>query len=815
MPNSFAFIVAINQYAHIRGLTTPENDAKNLSKILQTKYGFEITTCLNPDKESLVADFQAFSKNIRTKNPTGDAKVLIYFAGHGVAKDSEKGLKGYLLTKEVKSNQMETWFPMEEMLNLCNAIFCKHQLIMLDCCFSGAFRQSAGFRAVSFTDDIPISQQHYRYYTQHDSQQVLTSASHTQKALDVLGNRNESNPMSPFAEILIKGLQGEADTNKDKVLTLAEIYTYLQSKLPVIAGEANHAQNVGLFPLEKHKNGEFLFIPNDFNPEELTPLQYKNPYKGLNSYEPKDAQLFFGRKNAILELEKKCQNLPLCVVIGASGTGKSSLVKAGIIPKLQKDNKKVKIIRPTQNPLSVLPVSSEFDILVIDQLEELVTQADEKEVQPFLDKVRSYIEKDKKQIIITLRIDFETQIIKESLEPYWTEGRYLVPLFNAEELREIIITPAARVGRFIEPIELVDEIIEEVIHYPGALPLLSFTMRELFEKCEASLYRNITEKDYKEMGGVTGGLQKTADKIYNSCNSEEKNTLKNMLLRMVSLSGGETAGKRVFLEELIFEDATENTRIEKLKTQLIEARLIRANRDNEEKEYIEPAHDALVRTWKRLQEWIKEVKEENILLQNKLGTAVAEYNRAGAAQKAHLWDNSPSLEQTQAAQQSQYLALNQQENVFVRLSVQAKKRARNIRYGLIGAAFVVISSLAIAALIQSDKATKNAGIARDSTESAQKQRQIAVANADSANTQKTIAQIRLRVSDSLLKVSDSLLQASNSQEAARLFKNAESFVKSDDYLVAYHTLRKADSLNPDNPKIKKALAIVKPKIHIK
>ncbi|MFN0201997.1 MAG: caspase family protein [Bacteroidia bacterium] len=792
MKSNFAFIVAVSDYHYITPLSTPINDATSLASVLKQKYDFHVTLCINPSKSKFWEDFSAFQQLTESQNK-GDNQVLIYFAGHGIAKDSENGLKGYLLTQEVEAKNKSTWLPMEEVLDACNRLVFKHQVIILDCCFSGAFRQSAKFRDLCFEEDA-FYRQHYYYFMQHTSQQVLTSASQTQKALDVLGYREEQAANSPFAAALVKGLEGAADTNNDKVLTLAEIYNYLQQRVTVRAAGIGHEQNVGLFPLERHKNGEFLFIPHDFSPEELTEFQYQNPYKGLNSYEPEDKQLFFGRENAIQEIQQKLQKLPLLVVIGASGTGKSSLIKAGIVPELTKKEQRVTIIRPTQHPLSVLPENLNFDVLMIDQLEELVTQADEKEVQPFLDKVRSYIEKDKKQVIITLRIDFETQIIKESLEPYWTEGRYLVPLFSAEELREIIITPAARVGRFIEPIELVDEIIEEVIHYPGALPLLSFTMSELFSKCEGSLYRNITEKDYKEMGGVTGALQKTADKIYNLCNSEEKNTLKNMLLRMVSLSGGETAGKRVFLEELIFEDATENTRIEKLKTQLIEARLIRANRDNEENEYIEPAHDALVRTWKRLQEWIKEVKEENILLQNKLGTAVAEYNRAGAAQKAHLWDNSPSLEQTQAAQQSQYLVLNQQENVFVRLSVQAKKRARNIRYGLIGAAFVIISSLAGFGFWQAGVAKASAIEANIQRDSAKAQKVIAIKNADSALSQKKVAEKRLADFLAQKRITDSL-------EAERLFKNAESYIKSEDYKVAYNTLRKADSLNPNNPKI--------------
>lgn len=760
MSKSFALIIAINEYQNIGQLRTPINDANALSQVLKDTYGFEISLCINPEKLDMAIAFEQFKNKVTKEGSIGDANIVIYFAGHGIAKSSERGLDGYLLPKDTDKNT-QSWFPMQEMLQKIDAIPCKHTLVILDCCFAGAFRQSASHRAVYFDDETPISRQHFQYYTRHDSQQVLTSTSESQKALDSLGNRNEGSTHSPFAKCLIDGLAGSADTNKDGVLTLAEIYNYLQNRIPIITGEQNNEQNVGLFPLEKHKNGEFLFVPTTFNPESLTELQYQNPYKGLQSYEPVDKQLFFGRKNAIQELKEKVATQALTVVLGASGTGKSSLVKAGIIPTLREKGKAVIIIRPTKNPLSVLRQVTDFDVLVIDQFEELLTQSDEKEVNPFLIRIKNYLEKDKKQIIITLRVDFETQIAKELLEPMWTQGRYFVPLFSAEELREIIITPAARVGRFIEPLELVDDIISEVIHYPGSLPLLSYTMSELFQKCKDDPYRNINRKDYQEMGGVIGALQKTADGVYDSLASEEeKNSLKHLLLRMVSLSGGETAGKRVHLDELVFDDEQENQRIHKIKNLLAENRLIRFDKDNEGVEFIEPAHDALVRTWKRIQVWVKEVEQENILLQNKLNVAVGEYVKAKGNQKEYLWDSNPSLEQTQAVQKTQQVVLNQQESLFIRLSVRAKKRARNIRYGLIGAAFVIISGLAVFSYFKAVEATANAEeakrqafvadssakvaiqqtqiakeqtqIAIDSTKAAKEQRLVAVANQDSA-----------------------------------------------------------------------------------
>lgn len=320
-----------------------------------------------------------------------------------------------------------------------------------------------------------------------------------------------------------------------------------------------------------------------------------------------------------------------------------------------------------------------------------------------------------KKLVVTVRIDFEKQLdVPKEWLIEWQEGRYLVPPFNAEELREIIITPALRVGRFIEPISLVDEIIDEVIHYPGSLPLLSFTMQQLFEKCKENLYRNISKEDYDDLGGVIGALQSSANKVYDSLSLSEQNTMRNLMLRMVSFSGGETAGKRVLKTELEYDLSVKNAQNAKIRKILEKERLIRAGKDSYNQEFYEPSHDALVRTWKRMQDWIKEFTAENLLLHARLGSAVTDYERNQQDRK-YLWHNSANLPLLLESQ----LDLNKREQSFVTRSRRLRRRNILTIWSIVLAVITGLSGLAIYANGQTSIAKEQTEIAKMRQEEAE------------------------------------------------------------------------------------------------
>ncbi|MBV7335487.1 ATP-binding protein [Chloroflexi bacterium TSY] len=130
---------------------------------------------------------------------------------------------------------------------------------------------------------------------------------------------------------------GEGDANEDGVLIATELYLYLRDNVEVKAEvEARHQQTPGLWPLNKHDKGEFIFLLGEPKLEPAPPLTAKNnPYRGLEAYNEEHANLFFGRTELIEALAQQVEARPLTLVLGASGTGKSSLVKAGLLPYLR------------------------------------------------------------------------------------------------------------------------------------------------------------------------------------------------------------------------------------------------------------------------------------------------------------------------------------------------------------------------------------------------------------------------------------------------------------------------------------------------
>lgn len=798
--NRHAFIIGINDYKYVTPLQTAINDAQKLASLLNEKYDHNTHLCENPSGQELKRYIERMTEIVTQKDC-----VLFYFAGHGIATDSEKGVQGFVLPADARINNDNTLISMSFLLDAFSKLQCKHFLVILDCCFAGAFRWAKKHRGLSRHNET-LFQQHYHYYSNNPSWQVLTSTSHTQMALDYLGGRDiDENLHSPFAHCLINGLKGEADLNKDKIITLSELFTHLQNRFAGISMGISNMQNVGLFPLEKHGNGEYMFIPNGFDPSHLTERDYENPYMGLQAYTDEKAHLFFGREKSKQELLKKIGNNDFIVIIGASGTGKSSIVKAGILPDLKKKGLKIAEMRPNKDPLAELAnLENDFDVLFIDQFEEIVTQSDSTKAAKFIKILRGCIDTNKKKIILTLRIDFEPQIHKTGIETAWQSGRYLIPPFMPEELREVIITPAARVGRFIDSEKLVSEIVNEVVHYPGSLPLLSFTLSELFERCKGDPYRNIRYEDYQDLGGVTGSLQKSADRIAQNCTHAERLSLRNIMLRMVSITGGETLGKRLLLNDLVFENPDENKRVIEVIDRLLTARLIVKGLDNNEQEYIEPAHDALIRGWSKLYEWIQLTSLNTLLLHQDLTKAVYDYQEG----RSGLWHNDKRLNQLE----NSAFVMNTLEYKFVRESIALRKRNIGNRNLFIGIAFLIITvaagiawwqrneavTSAQEANTQRDIANFQAKRAEDNAIVAQKQKEIANDSARVAQEQRHIAQINANTAkkrlDQFLVEQKAKLEQERQKEKLNFqqyFQDAEIAFKGEEFDLAIKKYQKA------------------------
>ncbi|NNF58087.1 MAG: NACHT domain-containing protein [Rhodothermaceae bacterium] len=679
---SVAAVIGINAYGHgVPPLKTAVGDARRLAQLLADEHGYDVHLLLDEQAThhgiiSLLTD---------TLPPTigADDRVLFYFAGHGVALDGEGGPTGYLLPQDAQIDEAETYLRMSVLNEAFTALECRHMLVLLDSCFSGAFRWSTT-RDASRLPKV-IHQERYDRFILDPAWQALASASHDQKALGELpgtfGERGERNGHSPFAHALFAALEGAGDVvpkgEGDGVITASELYLYLEEHLQPAALEAGHRQTPRLWPLAKHDKGEFIFLVpgHELNLPPAPPLTYdNNPWRGLESYDEEHAELFFGREDVIEELEAYVREHPLTVVLGASGTGKSSVVKAGLVPKLKRDVATawhvLPVVRPGATPLQAIEQAvaelgteggveeqiaawclahpSERLVLVLDQFEELITMTRAgKERDAVLGLLRRLVEAHPEQVrlILTLRSDFEPQFDRSVLETHWKRARYVVPPMTQDEVREVIEQPASQRVMYFKPSGLVDALINEVIQTPGGLPLLSFALSEMYVHYidRRSDDRAIEAVDYEAVGGVVGALRTRADAEFEAFDPAHRQTMRRLMLRMVAAEGSAVARRRVPRSELDYPDPVETERAHEVVQRLTAARLVVEGRDDDGEPYVEPAHDALVRAWDRLLGWVHAEQDRvaDLRFQHNLARATREWGRAeDKARNGLLWRDS-------------------------------------------------------------------------------------------------------------------------------------------------------------------------------
>lgn len=722
---SHAFIIGVEAYEAVVPLTTPVQDAVALADRLAHRHHYTVHgPLINPRAEELRQYLHEYLP-AQVKDET--ERVLVYFAGHGIALDEASGPSGYLLPADAIRSNPQSLIAMEEVHQALEALPCRHGFLILDCCFAGAFKWSAGFRSLMW-DTLPkvVYQERFDRYCKDPAWQVLSSAAYDQKALDViqshtLGLRNPvESQHSPFAWALLEALDGKADLvpeGGDGLITATELYVYLRERLEQQTLARGQRQTPSLFPLKRHDKGEYLFLSPGHRLN-LPATPNRNPFKGLTSFEEEDASLFYGRDRVIQGLKQKIEQEALVVVTGASGTGKSSVLKAGILPWLRAEGYHIMpVLRPGKAPLASLREAEQAlspdqpTAWLIDQFEELVTQtASREEAQQVQHLLAEWLQRyPRLKLMLSLRADFEPQFEEGPLKARWQQACFPVPAFSHEELRQVIVKPAVQEVLIYEPESLVNRMIDEVNQAPGALPLLSFTLSELYHAYLRSgrQDRAMTQADYEQLGGVIGSLRTRAEEVYQKLDAGHQASMRGLMLRMVALEGGETAGRRVYQDELVFDTEDASRRTRHVVRQLLEARLIVSDKDAQERSYVEPAHDALVRAWATLWEWIKSVGEERLLLQTKVGQAVDDYEAAHEDVKL-LWDQDPRLDQLVASLEGATSWMNARERQFVGRSVKRKRQRRRRFIATLLGVMLGLAGLAALAVWQAGVAQQNA-----------------------------------------------------------------------------------------------------------
>jgi WD40 repeat protein/transcriptional regulator with XRE-family HTH domain len=378
--------------------------------------------------------------------------------------------------------------------------------------------------------------------------------------------------------------------------------------------------------------------------QEDAPTPGLAPYKGLLYFDETDYDLFFGREALTAQLVEHVMDLALdastrlLAVVGASGSGKSSLVRAGLAVALKRAGWETCVFTPTVNPVRALEANlntartqgAERLLVLVDQFEEVFTLCrDEMERIVFIEKLLSLAQDPLKvtTVVIALRADFYSHCAQYPLlrQAVAAEQEYIGQM-TAEELRRAIEEPARRGGWEFEP-GLVDVLLNDIGAQgmsepePGALPLLSHALLATWERRRG---RTFTLVGYHASGGVRGAIAETAESVFNDqLNQTQQELARDVFLRLTELGEGtEDTRRRAALNELVRQSA-EAAQLRGVLNTLAEARLITLNEDS-----AEVAHEALIREWQRLHEWLTQDRE-GLLLHRHLTESAHEWEVRG------------------------------------------------------------------------------------------------------------------------------------------------------------------------------------------
>ncbi len=521
-------------------------------------------------------------------------------------------------------------------------------------------------------------------------------------------------------------------------------------------------------------------------------IEKKNPYKGLRAFEEADAHDFYGRSLLVDKLVDRLQENPgFLAVIGPSGSGKSSVVKAGLLPKLRQgkiagsDLWFITTMTPGEHPLTELeqalvgvalysptiPIAEQLRraslhdvlmqilqddvILVIDQFEELFTLAeDEEERRLFIENLVSALThpQSRLHVILTLRADFyDSPLHYAALGEFIREYTEVVLPLSVSEIEYAIVEPAKRYGLNIEK-TLLDTIIQDVQGQPGMLPLLQFALTELYEHREND---TLTLAAYEAIGGVSGALAKRANDLYDQLDEIQQHEVKQIFLRLV---GDSDTRQRILQAELI---SLFPGRIPPLLALFGKHRLLTFDHDPVTRApTVEIAHEALIHRWERLQEWL-ESSRDSLRLRRRLSESVLEW--VNNQQDSGFLAGGARLVQFEELAAS--LPLNEQEQQYLQASIRQRQRSvRRIRLFILTLAVITVGAVLMSVL------------AFTGQQQAARERQAAEQARDRANEQAQISRSReLAVSaltgsnrlDTRLLMSMEALQSYDTLEARR------------------------------------------------
>jgi basic membrane lipoprotein Med (substrate-binding protein (PBP1-ABC) superfamily)/DNA-binding SARP family transcriptional activator len=429
----------------------------------------------------------------------------------------------------------------------------------------------------------------------------------------------------------------------------------------------------------------------------------RNPYKGLRPFLEADAADFYGRAQLTARLASALEDARFVTAIGPSGSGKSSVLRAGLIPELRNNDALVPVVMvPGEHPFAALRVALDFEgqsdrvdgapddlwlvraadrvlnddetlVVLIDQFEELYTLSDEEESRSFIASLsRAALEEGcRVRIVAAMRADYYDRPLRDpDFGPLFTSRVVHVTPMTMDELESAATEPATRAGLTIEP-ALLSGIIADSAGQPGGLPLFQFTLTELADRTEGAI---LTAETYRNIGGLKGGLIGRAEEAMSELTKPERDAARQLALRLVTL-GDQSIGNRrrveaVELTTLDVDAVALRSALERLGRH----RLVTFDHDPVTgNPTVEFAHDALLETWDRLQGWIEESRED-LRRRASLSVAIVEWIDAG--RDPDFLPAGAQLETYEAWRETSSLRLTTRERDFLDAAERRASEAR-------------------------------------------------------------------------------------------------------------------------------------------
>jgi hypothetical protein len=454
------------------------------------------------------------------------------------------------------------------------------------------------------------------------------------------------------------------------------------------------------------------------------------PYKGLDSYGEADASIFFGREDLVHHIIQNLEDSRFLAVIGPSGVGKTSVVCAGVIPALRRgaipgsERWHCVVMRPGDNPTrglfealiadspDVAPISSygatvsvelsrylegsdDCYLLVIDQFEELFTISQFKAgeldtfIQILLDIATHW--KRRVSLIIVLRSDYLSRLLE--LSPSWAtlveENIAFVGPMSAAALRRAVEAPAHSAGLAIEA-GLTDLILRDAAGAVGALPLLQYILRALWERRQQGY---LTVEAYQFLGGLAGSLARDADAFFHTLSPGDNEKAMALLLRLVAVGpDGAFVKKVATVDELVFASSPEDIR--RILNYLVNSRMVVVSSDGFQTR-VELAHEAIITAWPRFRDQIEQMSQF-LRLRTRLGMAATRWQEANKRGDFLYPEGEVRLLKSQELFDHHLTELSPLEREFLEVSMNAQRTRQRARFAVL--ASLVILSLLTASL---------------------------------------------------------------------------------------------------------------------